>query len=223
MTLVTGPVEASRIRVLLADDHLVVRRGLRALLESLPGFEVVEEAADGEQAVRAAQLLRPDVVVMDIQMPGTDGLTATRRITEAVPGVAVVVLTMYEDDDVVFGAVRAGARGYLLKGAGQQEIERALRAVAAGEVIFGPGVASRVLSFFSAPPAPVEAFPQLTPREREILDHVAAGMRNAAVAQALSLSAKTVANHLSSVFTKLSVADRPAAIVRAREAGLGRR
>lgn len=211
------------ITVLLVDDHPVVRRGLRALLDSLDGFEVVAEAEDGETAVREAQLLRPDVVVMDVQMPGVDGLEATRRITASVPGTAVLVLTMYEDDDVVFGAVRAGARGYLLKGAGQDELDRALRGVVAGEAVFGPGVASRVLAFFAAPPVPDVAFPELTGREREVLDLVAAGLRNGAIATELDLSIKTVANHLSSIFTKLAVADRSAAIVLARQGGLGQR
>ncbi|MDO9378238.1 MAG: response regulator transcription factor [Nocardioidaceae bacterium] len=213
------------ITVVIADDHPVVRNGLRALVESLGGFAVVGEAVDGEQAVRAAQTLHPDVVVMDVQMPGVDGLEATRRITAAAPDVAVLVLTMYEDDDVVFGAMRAGARGYLLKGAEQEEIDRALRGVVAGEAIFGPGVASRVLGYFSAA-RPSEAdlpFPGLTPREREVLDHVAAGTRNASIAQAMHLSGKTVANHLSSIFAKLAVVDRSEAIVRAREQGLGRR
>jgi len=212
------------IRVVIADDHPVVRNGLRALVSSLADFEVVGEAVDGEAAVRAAQTLRPDVVIMDVQMPGTGGLEATRRITSAVPDVAVLVLTMYEDDDVVFGAMRAGARGYLLKGAEQSEIDRAMRAVVAGEVIFGPGVAARVLGFFAAPRPVVaaEPFPELTPREREILDHVAAGRRNSAIAHTLSLAPKTVSNHLSSIFVKLAVADRAEAIVRAREGGLGR-
>lgn len=219
-----GSSDEGVIRVVIADDHPVVRNGLRALISSLAGFVVVGEAADGESAVREAQTLRPDVVVMDIQMPGVGGIEATRRITSAVPDVAVLVLTMYEDDDVVFGAMRAGARGYLLKGAEQSQIDRALRAVVAGEVIFGPGVAVRVLGYFASPRFTVSAepFPGLTPREREILDHVAAGRRNAAIAQALSLAPKTVSNHLSSIFVKLAVADRAEAIVRAREGGLGR-
>jgi DNA-binding NarL/FixJ family response regulator len=212
------------ITVVIADDHPVVRNGLRALIDSLPGLTVVGEATDGEAAVREAQLLRPDVVVMDVRMPGTDGLEATRRITAAVPGTAVLVLTMYEDDDTVFAAMRAGARGYLLKGAEQAEIDRALRATAAGEAIFGPGVAARVLGYFAGmrPVADV-SFPELTPREREILDRVAAGERNGAIARALGLAPKTVSNHLSSIFTKLAVADRAEAIARAREGGFGRR
>jgi DNA-binding NarL/FixJ family response regulator len=221
MTLVDRPGEP--ITVVIVDDHPVVRNGLRALVDSLPGLAAVGEAQDGEGAVREVQLLRPDVVVMDIQMPGTDGLEATRRITAAVPGTAVLVLTMYEDDDTVFAAMRAGARGYLLKGADQVEIDRAVRATAAGEAIFGPGVAARVLGFFAAPRPAAPPFPQLTPREREILDRVAAGERNGAIARDLGLASKTVGNHLSSIFTKLAVADRAEAIFRARESGFGRR
>jgi DNA-binding NarL/FixJ family response regulator len=212
------------IRVVLADDHPVVRGGLRALLESLPAFEVVGEAVDGEAAVREVQLTRPDVVLMDVQMPGVDGLEATRRIRTAMPDVAVLVLTMFDDDDTVFAAMKAGAQGYLLKGAEQVEIDRAIRAVVAGEAIFGPGVAARVLQHFAEPPAARDEvpFPQLTDREREVLDLVAAGRRNAAIAEELFLSPKTVANHISSIFAKLAVADRSAAIVRARDEGLGR-
>jgi DNA-binding NarL/FixJ family response regulator len=198
------------IRVVLADDHPVVRGGLRALLESLPAYEVVGEAVDGDAAVREVQLTRPDVVLMDVQMPGVDGLEATRRIRAATPDVAVLVLTMFDDDDTVFAAMKAGAQGYLLKGAEQGEIDRAIRAVVAGEAIFGPGVADDV------------PFPELTDREREVLDLVAGGHRNAAIAEELFLSPKTVANHISSIFAKLAVADRSAAIVRARDEGMGR-
>ena len=211
------------IRVVLVDDHPVVLGGLRALLESLPGYEVVGEASDGEGAVREVQLTRPDVVLMDIRMPGIDGLEGTRRIRETVGGVAVLVLTMFDDDDTVFAAMRAGAQGYLLKGADQVEIDRAIRAVVAGEAIFSPGVAQRVLGYFASPP-PTQAagpFPDLTNREREVLDLVAAGKRNQAIADELFLSPKTVANHISSIFVKLAVADRSAAIVRARQGGLG--
>jgi len=184
------------ITVVIADDHPVVRNGLRALVDSLPGLTVVGEAADGASAVREAQLLAPDVVVMDVRMPGTDGIEATRRITAAVPGTAVLVLTMYEDDDTVFAAMRAGARGYLLKGAEQAEIDRAVRATAAGEAIFGPGVAARVLGYFAGPRPPGgEPFPELTRREREILDRVAAGERNGTVARALGLAPKTPPPH----------------------------
>ena len=212
------------IRVVLADDHPVVRGGLRALLESLPTYEVVGEAVDGESAVREVQLTKPDVVLMDVQMPGVDGLEATRRIRAAAPDVAVLVLTMFDDDDTVFAAMKAGAQGYLLKGAEQGEIDRAIRAVVAGEAIFGPGVAARVLRHFADPPAVPDdvPFPELTDREREVLDLVAAGHRNAAIAEELFLSPKTVANHISSIFAKLAVADRSAAIVRARDEGMGR-
>ena len=219
-----GPTAVSgTIRVVIADDHPVVRNGLSALISSLPDFEVVGEAANGADAVREAQILRPDVVIIDVQMPVLDGIQATRRIISAVPGVAVLVLTMYDDDDTVFAAMRAGARGYLLKGAEQEEIGRAIRAVAAGEAIFSPGVAGRVLRFLTAPPVVADPFPELTGREREILDLLAAALPNAAIATRLDLSPKTVANHLSSIFTKLQVADRATAILRAREAGLGER
>lgn len=209
------------IRVVLVDDHPVVLGGLRALLDSLPDFEVVGEAVDGEAGVREVVLTRPDVVLMDIRMPRIDGLEATRRIREAAEGVAVLVLTMFDDDDTVFGAMRAGAQGYLLKGASQAEIDRAIRAVVAGEAIFSPGVAQRVLGYFAAPPPVAEPFPELTARERQVLDLMAAGERNQAIADRLFLSPKTVANHISSIFVKLAVADRSAAIVRARREGLG--
>jgi len=210
------------LRVLIADDHPVVRGGLRALIDTIDGLEVVGLAADGDAAVRETQLLRPDVVLMDVQMPGTDGVEATRRIRASVPDSAVLMLTMYDDDATVFTAMQAGARGYLLKGAEQDEIVTAIRAVVAGQVIFGPGVAARVLGYFSSPPAPrAEPFPELTEREREILDLLASGRRTAAIADALFLSPKTVSNHLTSIFAKLEVADRAAAIIRAREGGLG--
>ncbi|RNL77822.1 response regulator [Nocardioides marmorisolisilvae] len=209
------------IRVVLADDHPVVLGGLRALLESLGTYDVVGEATDGEQAVRAVAEHEPDVVLMDIRMPGIDGLEATARVRAANPGTAVLVLTMFDDDDTVFAAMRAGAQGYLLKGAAQDEIDRAIRAVVAGEAIFSPGVAQRVLGYFATPPPAAEKFPDLTAREREVLDLVAAGHRNHAIAEQLFLSPKTVANHISSIFVKLAVADRSAAIVRARESGFG--
>ena len=209
------------IRVVLVDDHPVVLGGLRALLDSLPDFEVVGQATDGEAGVREVVLTKPDVVLMDIRMPGIDGLEATRRIRESTEGVAVLVLTMFDDDDTVFGAMRAGAQGYLLKGADQVEIDRAIRAVVAGEAIFSPGVAQRVLGYFTAPPPVADPFPELTAREREVLDLMAAGERNQVIADRLFLSPKTVANHISSIFVKLAVADRSAAIVRARREGLG--
>jgi DNA-binding NarL/FixJ family response regulator len=211
------------ITVVLVDDHPVVRGGLRALIESFEGFQVVGEAADGEQAVREVQLHRPDAVIMDVMMPHVDGVEATRRIVRAAPGTAVLVLSMAEDDDVVFSAMQAGARGYLLKGAAQEEIDRALKAVVAGEAIFGPGIATRVLGVFSrSTPDRTDPFPGLTQRERDVLELVAQGRRNAAIATALGMAPKTVANHLSSIFAKLQVTDRSAAIVRARDSGLGR-
>ena len=211
------------LRILLADDHPVVRGGLRSLIDTIEDLEVVGEAADGEAALREALLLRPDVVLMDVRMDGVDGVEATRRIRAAVPETAVLMLTMYDDDATVFTAMQAGARGYLLKGATQDEIVNAVRAVAAGQAIFGPAVAARMLGFFSAPPAePGSPFPELTGRERDILDLLAGGRRTAAIADQLFLSPKTVSNHLTNIFAKLEVADRTAAIIRAREGGLGR-
>lgn len=209
--------------MLLADDHPVVRRGLAALLGTLPDFEVVGEAVDGEEAVREAQLTRPDVVLMDVRMPGIDGVAATRRLRETAPDTAVLVLTMYDDDATVFTAMQAGARGYLLKGAEQDEIADAIRAVVRGQAIFGPGIASRLLEHFANPPAPpaAELFPELTPREREILELLAEGRRTAEIAGSLHLSPKTVSNNLTTIFAKLEVADRTAAVIRARERGLG--
>lgn len=191
------------------------------LLTSMSGVAVVGEAADGAQAVKEAVLTRPDVVVMDVRMPVVDGIEAARRLRQAAPDVAVLVLTMVDDDDTVFAAMRAGARGYLLKGAGQQEIARALRGVAAGEAVFGPGVAERMLRYFSAPPVSADPFPQLTHREHQVLDLMARGLNNTAVAARLGLSVKTVGNHTSAVFAKLQVASRREAIAQARDAGLG--
>jgi DNA-binding NarL/FixJ family response regulator len=214
----------STIRVLIADDHALVREGLRAVLGSEPDMEVVGEAATGEEVVERAIEIRPDVILMDIQMPGLNGIEATRRILEVDPHVGVVVLTMFEDDDSVFSAMRAGARGYVLKGAPPSQILKVLRAVAAGEAYFGPEIARRLMDFFSAPkPAsPEETFPELSAREVEILDLIAQGHSNAKIAGRLFLSPKTVGNHISHIFTKLQVADRAHAIIRAREAGLGR-
>jgi DNA-binding NarL/FixJ family response regulator len=211
------------LRILLADDHPVVRAGLRALIDTIGDLEVVGEAADGEEAVRETLLLRPDVVLMDVRMDGVDGVEATRRIRAAAPQAAVLMLTMYDDDATVFTAMQAGARGYLLKGAAQDEIVNAVRAVASGQAIFGPAVAARMLGFFTSPPVSAESpFPSLTARERDILDLLASGRRTAAIAEQLFLSPKTVSNHLTNIFAKLEVADRTAAIIRAREGGLGR-
>ena len=209
------------IRVLIADDHPLVRDGLKAALAALPEVQVVAEATTGAATVREAVLHRPDVVVMDLQMPEGNGIEATRELRRALPSAAVLVLTMFDDDDSVFAAMRAGARGYVLKGAEHHEIARAITAVAAGEAIFGPAVATRVLAYFTAPPRPASPFPELTAREREVLDLLAAGRTNHQIAQGLTLSTKTVANHLSAIFAKLQVADRTQAILRARDAGLG--
>jgi DNA-binding NarL/FixJ family response regulator len=209
-------------RVLIADDHVAFRGGLRAALETAADIEVVGEAASGEEAVSRTARLQPDVVLMDVNMPGIDGIEATRRIVDASPHVAVLVLTMHDDDDTVFAAVRAGARGYLLKGAQRAELLRAIRSVVAGEAIFGPGVARRLVDFFARPASPADtAFPELTAREREILDLIAAGRSNTEITESLVLSPKTVRNHVSNIFSKLQVRDRAEAIVRAREAGLG--
>jgi len=195
------------------------------MLGSESDTEVVGEAATGKEVVERATEARPDVILMDIQMPDMNGIEATRRILEVDPEVGVVVLTMFEDDDSVFSAMRAGARGYVLKGAPPSEILKVVRAVAAGEAHFGPEIARRLMDFFSEPkPAsPEDIFPELSVREVEILDLIAQGHSNAKIAARLYLSPKTVGNHISHIFTKLQVADRAHAIIRAREAGLGRK
>jgi DNA-binding NarL/FixJ family response regulator len=210
------------IRVVIADDHPVVRDGLSALLASVPSVIVAGLAADGREAVRLAVTLRPDVLIMDIQMPELSGVTATGEITRTAPEVAVLMLTMFDDDDSVFAAMRAGARGYLLKDAQREEIVRAIQAVAAGEAIFGPGIARRVLSMAAAPPDPGTPFQGLTSREREVLNYIAAGLRNTDIARVMTIAPKTVGNHISAIFSKLQVTDRGEAIIRARDAGLGR-
>jgi DNA-binding NarL/FixJ family response regulator len=214
----------SAIRVLIADDHNIVREGLRAVLGSERDMEVVGEAATGEEVVERAAELRPGVILMDLQMPGVNGIEATRRILEINPEIGIVVLTMFEDDDSVFSAMRAGARGYVLKGAPPSEILKVLRAVAAGEAHFGPEIARRLVGFFSEPKptSPEETFPELSAREVEILDLIAQGHSNAKIAARLFVSPKTVGNHISHIFTKLQVADRAHAIIRAREGGLGK-
>jgi DNA-binding NarL/FixJ family response regulator len=212
----------AKIRVLVADDHPAFRAGLQLMLADSADLEVVGLAENGDQAVELAEPLRPDVVVMDLRMPGLDGIGATRRLMELDPEVGVVVLTMFEDDDSVFAAMRAGARGYLLKGAEQDEILRAIRAVAAGEVLLGQSIARRVIEHFSAGDGSARAaFPALTERERQVLDLIAAGKGNAVIAHELVLSLKTIRNHVSNIFTKLQVSDRAAAIVKARDAGFG--
>jgi DNA-binding NarL/FixJ family response regulator len=220
----SGERSAQPTRVVVADDHSLFRYGLKAMLANAEGFEVVGEATTGEEAVEKVAQLGPDIVLMDIQMPGINGIEATRRILETNPRVGVVVVTMFEDDDSVFAAMRAGARGYVLKGADVEEVLKVLGAVAEGEAHFGPEIARRLMGFFSTPKpaAPSEVFPELTAREAEVLDLIAQGRSNAEIARRLYLSQKTVRNHVSNVFIKLQVADRSQAIVRAREAGLGR-
>ncbi len=215
---------AGLIRVLVADDHPVVRSGLVGVLTSLDGFDVVGVAADGKEAVREAVLHRPDVALMDLRMPGTDGFTAIRELARVAPSVRVCVLTMYDDDDSLFAAMRAGAHGYLLKGAEQEEIARAVRAIAAGEAIFGPGIAVRVLHQLTSPPTEptTVAFPDLTARELEILDLLAAATPTTVIARRLDVTPKTVSNHVSNILVKLQVTDRTQAAMVAREAGLGR-
>ena len=211
-----------RVRVLVADDHTVFRFGVKALLESVGGFEVVGEATTGEEAVRLTRELRPDAVLMDLSMPGEGGVEATRRISAEDPTVGVVVVTMLEDDDSVFAAMRAGARGYVLKNSEAGEIVRIVRAVAEGDAQFGPEIAKRLLGFFSAPRVVRSAaFPELTDREVEVLDLIARGETNANIARRLYVSPKTVRNHITNVFSKLGIADRAKAVVRARQAGLG--
>ena len=210
------------MRAVVADDHPIFRQGLRVLLEDL-GVEVVAEAADGEEAVEAVLRERPDVVLMDLQMPRLSGVEATRRLVETDPDVRVLVLTMVADDDTVFAAVQAGALGYVLKGAGQEEIGRALAAVSEGQAVYGAQIARRLRAFFTAGAGVVaRPFPELSDREREVLDRIAAGLPNAAIARQLFLSEKTVRNYITSIFAKLGVRDRAEAVVRAREAGLGR-
>jgi DNA-binding NarL/FixJ family response regulator len=216
-------VNVEAVRILVVDDHDEFREGLEAMLRAADGVEVVGSAADGARAVDLALGLQPDVVLMDLQMPRLNGVEATARIVASSPHISVVVLSMMDDEDSVFAAVRAGARGYLLKGARRQEILRAIEAAGSGEVIFGPGIADRMMSYFRglrARPA-AEVFPELTERERVILGRIADGLDNGEIARELGLSVKTVRNHASNIFAKLQVAHRAQAIVRAREAGLG--
>lgn len=211
------------IRVLIADDHTLFREGLRALLSSIPDVEVVGEASSGKEALRLAVEHQPDVILMDIQMPDLNGIEATRQILRTSPHVGIIVLTMFQDDDSVFAVMRAGARGYVLKGADQAVLLRAVRAVANGESLFSPEIAARLMQFFAnlEPASRTELFPELTEREREILSFVADGQTNAEIAEKLVISMKTVRNHVSNIFSKLQVADRAQAVIRAREAGLG--
>lgn len=217
------------IRILVADDHRFYREGIRSVLSGVEGIEVIGEAATGTETIEQTEQLQPDVVLMDLKMPGLNGIEATRRILHTSPHVGVLVVTMYDDDDSVFAAMRAGARGYVLKDADRDDMVRAIRGVSRGEAIFSPAIAQRMIAYFAAvhdsgaaSVASELAFPDLTAREREILSFIARGYNNAAIANRLSLSLKTVQNHVSNIFTKLQVTDRAQAIVRAREAGFAR-
>ncbi len=210
------------LRILIADDHPLFRKGMRALLTATPGTEVVGEATTGQEAIELAAALQPDVILMDLQMPGINGIEATRQILHTSPHIRILVVTLFEDDASIFTALRAGARGYILKDAKEEEMLRAIRAVGSGEAIFSPAIATRLMDFFAAPrpAAPKEIFPTLTEREREILQLIARGRTNNDIAKELALSTKTVGNYVSNIFSKLQVADRAQAIIRARDAGL---
>ena len=211
------------LRILIADDHLLFRDGLRTLLATAPDMELAGEATTGDEAITEAAVLQPDVILMDLQMPGIGGVEATRRIVQMSPHIGILVVTMFADDASVFAAMRAGARGYLLKGAKHGEMLRAIRAVGSGEAIFSPAIAVRLMDFFGSmrpTPAP-QIFPELSDREREVLALIAQGYKNAEIAERLILSPKTVRNHITNILSKLQVADRTEAIMRAREAGFG--
>ncbi len=221
--------EVEHIRILIADDHPVFRFGLRALLNAMPDTEVVGEVTSGDEVVTLAMSLQPDVILMDINMPGVNGIEATRRIREANLDTHILIVTMLEDDSV-FAAIRAGAHGYVIKGAEPSEVLRAIRSVADGEAIFSPGIAERLMHYFATPPSALNGsggwvggpvFPDLTEREREVLALIAQGLTNSAIAERLVLSPKTVRNYITEIFSKLQVADRAQAIIRARNAGLG--
>jgi DNA-binding NarL/FixJ family response regulator len=217
------------LHILIADDHPLVRSGVRTFLNSVSGIEVVGEASNGEEAVTQALVLHPDIVLMDLQMPGKNssqgwnGIDATKAILRNNPHIGVIVLTVFENDDAVFAAMRVGARGYILKGADQDELLRAIQAVSQGEAMFSPGIARRLTDYFStlSTMKSPQAFPELTDRERQILDLIAQGLNNPQITERLMLSSKTVRNHISNIFSKLQVADRAQAIIRARDAGLG--
>jgi len=213
----------TRTRILIADDHPLVRSGMRALLQTTPDLEIVGEAATGDEVVALVATTQPDVILMDLRMPGISGIEATRRILQGNPYIRILVVTLVADDDAVFAALRAGARGYILKDASEAEVLQAIQMVRVGDAVFSAPIAQRLIDYFAAPPplAPMTPFPELTDREREILSLIAQGRNNAAIADALVISMKTVRNYISSIFSKLQVTDRAQAIVRARDAGLG--
>lgn len=211
------------LAVLIADDHPLFRKGMRSLLRTMPDITLVGEAKSGPEAVELALAHQPDIVLMDLQMPGGSGLAATRELNRHSPNTRILVVTLFEDDDSIFAALRAGAHGYILKDADEEEMVRAIRAVGEGEAIFSPAIATRLMEYFASAQqqVPQELFPELTEREREILTLIARGVSNAAIAEQLVISLKTVRNHVSNIYSKLQVADRAQAAIRARDAGLG--
>lgn len=216
--------QGNQLTVIIVDDHQLFRDGLRALLDNQPDMQCVGEASSGEEALRLAATLQPDVALMDVQMPGMSGVEATRQIVSENPQIRVLVVTMFEDDALVFAAMRAGARGYLLKGARHEDMARAIRAVGHGEAIFSPAIAARMVNYFAAAVQPgyaQQSFSELSDREREILALLAQGYKNAEIAERLVISSKTVRNYVSNIISKLQVTDRAHAILRAKDAGLG--
>jgi DNA-binding NarL/FixJ family response regulator len=212
----------SSLSILIVDDHPLFRKGMRSLLDSMEGIKVIGEAKSGQEAIEMALDIKPDLVLMDLQMPMGNGLSATRELTRAYPDVRILVITLIEDDDSIFAALRAGARGYVLKDADEGEMMRAIRSVGEGEAIFSPAIAARLIDYFAEArtQVPREVFPELTEREREILRLIARGETNEVIAGHLTLSLKTVRNHVSNIYSKLQVADRAQAVIRARDAGL---
>lgn len=210
------------LTVLIADDHPLFRKGMRSLLETMPEITLVGEAKSGREAVELSLAHQPDVVLMDLQMPEGSGLAATRELNKSSPRTRILVVTLFEDNDSVFAALRAGAHGYILKDADEEEMMRAIRAVGGGEAIFSPAIATRLIDYFATTQkeVPSQLFPELTDREREILTLIAQGQSNAAIAEQLIISLKTVRNHVSNIYNKLQVADRAQAAIRARDAGL---
>ncbi len=215
-----------KIRVLIADDHALFREGVRALLSATPDIEVVGEASDGETAINHVKSTLPDVILMDINMPRLNGIEATQLILTAHPNLGIIIVTMLEDDASVFAAMKAGARGYILKGAHHEDVLQAIRTVAGGQAVFGPAVAARMMTFFQSLDAtpksvpPTDAFPELTARERDVLQLISGGASNKDIAESLFISGKTVSNHITNIFSKLQVANRAQAVLRARDAGL---
>lgn len=212
------------LQVLIVDDHPLFRKGMRALLDSMPDVEVIGEAQTAEEAIEYAEQLQPDVILMDLQLPGSSGLDATREIVRLSPHIQILVITLFEDNDSIFAALQAGARGYILKDTDEEEMIRAIRAVGSGEAIFSPAIANHLMDYFSTSrnKIPKEVFPELTYREREILELIAIGESNHSIAERLSISLKTVRNHVSNIYSKLQVADRAQAVIKAREGGIAK-